>query len=188
MFSDSFDSIFFDGNDDLIKELVPFILRFLDICLNDELFLALMADESTSQPLSVGVDIIAEVEHDCSPDVIWGDHEVSVVDVGFEEGREEPIVASLSQLAALLITVELLHFIALPQRPSILISTPVFVLIMQLLNWNGLVPFEFFPDLDIGIVHCSSHILEFLKDLMQEVGIHNIKLFLLFALKHVKHL
>ena len=116
-----------------------------------------MTDESTSQLLSVGVDIIAEVEHDGSPDVIWGDHQVSVVDVGFEEGREKPIVALFSQLATFLITVKLLHFIALPQRPSILISTPLSFLWGQLLDRNGLVSFEVRSYINAGIFGGDSH-------------------------------
>jgi hypothetical protein len=74
-----------------------------------------MGDKGISQSFCVIVDIFAEEEHNSHPDIIRGDLDVAVIDVGFKESSKKSIFILLAQRTALFIRVDFLDQILPPK-------------------------------------------------------------------------
>ena len=74
-----------------------------------------MRDKGISQSFCVLINIFAEEEHNSHPDIIRGDLNVTMIDVGFKESSKKSIFILLTQRTAFFITVDLRDQILLPK-------------------------------------------------------------------------
>jgi hypothetical protein len=87
------------------------------------------------------VNIFGEVEHDCQPDIVRGDFDVSVLDVGLVEGIQKSILVWVAEMAVLLIIVDPSLF--LPKDPSVFAAFLIKLSLLKFLYGYG---FEVFVD------------------------------------------